>query len=278
MASSTPHGMRDMCEFHRIMINGNEEHSIHGKRIRRDIKEIADREEARGSVRNIKNKPQVEIRIMADRDRAVRFCGFLEKEVCAEPGLRLDGPHTLEGEQAGEYIGFRVIREDELTEMVWALQGAGDVFLMSAEGQKAILGEIKNRDMRKEYSRLAALSVEMESNLKKIVELAGSIEKGERGISGKDQKFRDLCLSQALREPAYPDNTFIQATQDVYYAISDLRESIWKGKDLDFLEKKKMMMEEYKKSIDGRMDEIGPGIGMERVHADKAAKEEAGQR
>lgn len=134
-----------MCEVHRILINGGEEHSVHGRRLRRKIKEIADGGGFRGSVRNIKDKPQVEIRIVGG-EAAENFSGRILKAInegkSGFSGLQMEGPYGLGGEKAGDYHGFKVIREDELTEMVWALQGAGDIFLESAIGQREILGEI----------------------------------------------------------------------------------------------------------------------------------------
>jgi hypothetical protein len=56
------------------------------------------------------------------------------------------------------YRTFEVLREDELTEMVWALQGAGSVFLSSSE---KILDVMVTRDLRKERGLLGALELEV---------------------------------------------------------------------------------------------------------------------
>gem|GEM_PF-6310221 len=130
-----PHYTSPMIQFSRFFIVGNEEHAVHGGRHRREIKKIADKLKVYGSVRNIKNKPQIEIRY-SEKKNAQDFLGEV-LDYATELKLQISTPSSFDEDDEEDYKPFKVIREDELTEMVWALQGAGDVFTQQLQQKKS---------------------------------------------------------------------------------------------------------------------------------------------
>ncbi len=62
-------------------ITGHDETEIHGKSYRVAIKKIATKSKVRGSVRNIKYSPEIEVRVATDEKEAAEFKAVLEQDM-----------------------------------------------------------------------------------------------------------------------------------------------------------------------------------------------------
>ena len=242
-------------------ITGKDETEVHGKAYRVKISKAADKKKISGSVRNIKSIREIEVRVASEEGEASEFKAALEQAMNKdreEEEKLIFGECVHLKEDDGKYQGFSVIREDELTEMVWALQGAGGVFLSSSE---KILDLMVARDFRKERGLLGALGLEVGF----IVKRAGDMITGIQGGKAVKFQFEQDCLRKALVEPAWSDNdTFLQLTSDLFHSInrSDKPEfgsisSEDQVKELDSLRK---VASEYYKIIDDRIEELDKRI------------------
>ncbi len=159
-----------------------------------------------------------------------------------------------------KYRGFDVIREDELTEMVWALQGAGSVFLSSSEKIRDVL---VTRDLKKERGLLGALKLEVGFVIKRVGDMITGIEGGNTDV---EFQFEQDCLRKALVEPAWADNDeFLQLTSDLFHSINRSGkprfESVTRPNQVKELGNVKKVAEEYYKMIDTRLEELDGKIG-----------------
>lgn len=238
----------------RFIICGSEESAVHGKRLRRTIKENADKNKILGSVRNIKFKSHVEVRVIAE---TIEEAKDLKRIITTELGEK--GEYTfgevfvVDGEETDSYREFEVIREDELTEMVWALQGAGDAFVESTKQQKKILETINQRDYKKEYGQLAALLIEVG---RWEMEINSDIDNGKL--------TPDLpinCLKEALIRPPYLNDEFISRTHELFYFLGSINDR--EMQDMSDANKEKHFrklldsdIEKYKGIISRRIEEI----------------------
>lgn len=245
-----------------FVIRGEDETEIHGKRYRSRIREFASKTpEIRGSVKNVKGAPEIEVRLVADdKGKASEFRVQLEQFLNSEREKKLVfGDLRSFEDDAGKYQTFEVIREDELTEMVWALQGAGDVFLSSSERIKELM---VTRDLRKERGLLGALKLEVGFIREKAEEMSKRVS--DNVEVGRFQ-FQQDCLRKALVEPAWADNDdFLQLTSDLFHSINreddEPFESLsphYKLKELENLEK---IASEYYDLLDTRIKELDSKI------------------
>lgn len=254
----------------RFLIKGKDETEVHGIMLRRKIKQMADKEKLCGSVKNIKHKPEIEIKIASNKEDSEKFRESTEKALNEkvkakdeEEKYNFTQLFCIEGEKAEDYKEFAVIREDELTEMVWALQGAGDVFVKSAEIAKKsaetadkILETIINRDIKKEFSRLSALSIEIKAVLNQIENITKNAERNELTLFS----FRNLSLKETLINPIFLDKDFMQTTPEVYNILEYLQSKEFLGLAPEFklkaLEKYKKIIDEYVNIISGRLEQL----------------------
>lgn len=123
-----------------FVLKGADAHDIHGVQLRETIRRIAADKKIAGDVRNIKENGTVLVRcedaqtaIDAFYDEILKiqakdFLISLDTQKSFKRKVTVEPKHDFELPEE-----FAVIREDELTEMVWALQGAGKIF---AAGEK----------------------------------------------------------------------------------------------------------------------------------------------
>jgi hypothetical protein len=242
-------------------ITGKDETEIHGKRYRAAIAKLAIESNILGSVRNVKSKPEIEVRlVLNNKTEALNFINKLEPVLNKnkKEDERLKFSDLYESEDGdGKYNEFNVIREDELTEMVWALQGAGDVFLKSSQ---EILNVMINRDYKKERGLMGALSLEVRYIKKEIDDMT---------IKIKDDKkvkfhFDKHCMQRALVEPPWADNDeFMIITHELFYSISRNEssfESLNVEEKLKELEAINKLVTDYSDRISKRIEEIDKHI------------------
>ena len=113
--------------FRRIMIIGETANSVHGSELREYIQRIANNMSINGQIRNIKGDSKVEIICEGEKEKLDNFFKKIKKlEKCKDKLFNIKEVNNEE--ELFEFKEFKLVREDELSEMVWALQGAGKVF------------------------------------------------------------------------------------------------------------------------------------------------------
>lgn len=123
----------------KVIIEGQTEMDSHGVGLREMISKLASEQvpKVEGKVRNVKGSKIVEIVCRATEDSARGFVERVRKELADSPlidlgklDFKLSSP--MEDQRIEDSIRpgeLEVIREDDLTEMVWALQTAGRAVL-----------------------------------------------------------------------------------------------------------------------------------------------------
>ena len=235
-------------------ITGKDESELHGRQYRVLIKKLADKAQILGSVRNIKYKPQIEVRLdIADKTQAEAIKKQLEdglKSIDTE-AKPLEFGELCQLDDDIKYEEFSVIREDELTEMVWALQGAGEVFYKSSKDIRTVM---VLRDTMKERGLLGALKIEVGFIINRVNTMINDVSADQ---TPEFNFVEQHCLKRALVEPAWIDDKFMQLTNDLFYKVnrSEKAEFASKNKDerLRELQSLKDVAIEYQKSTENRI-------------------------
>ncbi|MFZ0512710.1 MAG: hypothetical protein WAM14_13975, partial [Candidatus Nitrosopolaris sp.] len=112
------------------------------------------------------------------------------------------------------FSDFTIERSDDLSEMVWALRGAGNLFVESTEVLAKIYGKIQERDERTELSRLLALHYELVYNKSHL-----------QNINECRDKISLIALSASIENPILPENEFVMPLTSVVFALTELKNS-----------------------------------------------------
>ncbi len=118
----------------KIIIGDKDSTNLHGVTLREDIKKVAllSAPPIYGQVRNIKETGQVEV-ICKSAEKPLKFRDAIDEEIKSNHliigGATVHDPTYVEDETLKIDDTFKVIREDELTEMTWALRNAGAAVL-----------------------------------------------------------------------------------------------------------------------------------------------------
>ena len=174
----------------RILIKGITPDKVHGVNLREEILIKALSKGVGGYVANIKGTATVEI--IADGKNTKEFLNEI-KRVYGSDGKGHGVIHCWE-ERHVEFDKFEIKREDELTEMVWALRGAGNVF-------QKLIDTIKKQEEEREEKRAQSLEISIESELNTISETLNSIDLGNT-----HPRFRTCCIEHFIVEPPIPIN------------------------------------------------------------------------
>ena len=119
----------------KILVGDKDSTTLHGVTLREDIKKLALKQKILGQIRNIKNTGQVEIVCVSD-SKPIGFFQDISNEIrnndlILEP-ISIDMQDIKISDLENhikESKTFKIIREDELTEMMWALRYAGAAVL-----------------------------------------------------------------------------------------------------------------------------------------------------
>ncbi len=201
----------------RFSIKTNNETEIFGRNNRIAIQKFAKESKINGTVRNLKGKAEIEIFIVAESlDEVLILCEKINNET------QINGQLTTISEatwcKVEDFKDFELIREDELTEMVWALQGAGREFSQTTNKLEKIQQNLEERDGKRRLARLSSLHLEL-GNLKKKIELL----KNSRNTF-ETRKLQYVALEQSIRDPVDGDDEFIQSIHGVYAMVNDIEE------------------------------------------------------
>lgn len=187
----------------RIVIEGKTENDIHGTNLRETIEELGNSLGLRGFARNVKGKNIVEVFFEDDeKNKAETFYDELCKLKARKDKVFQISNIKKPSEQLFDLDNFRIEREDDLTEMVWALQGAGRSFIFSE----------KMREEQRKKSLLISLRHELYSISSHIGDIKTDIK-----LSDVCLEFRVFCIENFLKEPPNDtDPTLLSNLNDLY--------------------------------------------------------------
>jgi len=195
--------MQDLC---RVVIEGKTASAVQGTGLRDAIQEIADNLGAKGQIRNIKGESKVEV--ICEKVHCVR----LKEEI-----LRLDSTQEnvfkikkvdIKEDLFDEFTGFDVVREDDLSEMVWGLQAAGKVFAITEE--------------KREFTRNRSLFKGLELCINSISIHLDQIQSNE-----KRSPMHLFAVEHFLEEPpGNVDDTLLRKLWDLYTLCKNINAGI----------------------------------------------------
>jgi acylphosphatase len=126
----------------KIILEGQTAFDVQGVNLRESIERIAIDMKIEGYVRNKKGTKLVEIVCRGETERdaerlrdAINHRLFVINPLVKHDCIKIQGPqkHDDPAEREDEISGFEIKREDDLAEMVWALQNAGRALLIQSE-------------------------------------------------------------------------------------------------------------------------------------------------
>lgn len=205
----------------KIILEGQTAFDVQGVNLRETVERIAINSGINGYVRNRKGTKLVEVVCKCESEQDVEmFKNAIIRGVSENPlvkcgNIEIRGPKEYNDPviKDDEPNGFEIKREDELTEMVWALQNAG----------KALL--IQNELRQKQQFR--ALDAEMDA----FQEVLNKIEKKNNIYK---EQFALIAIEGFLREPPSKcDSNLIARLYQLYRYAKTINNMIETGGDKD---------------------------------------------
>jgi len=200
----------------KIIIEGRTAYHVQGVNLRESVVSGAYKEGVKCKVRNKKGSKKVEVIFKCeDEKHAILFKKGVSSEIkknrMVEPGYEISEPEAyIDPAITEEDVNdFEIEREDDLTEMVWALQNAG----------KALMIQGKLRD-------------EMHTNALKV-EIEGSKELIGKITNESDVKecFATVAIESCLKEPPWGDLEFAAKLHYLYRYARTINYMIHKNED-----------------------------------------------
>ncbi len=118
-------------QLRRLLIQGMTASTIQGVGLRDKIEALGQEYDIQGQVRNWKGKPLVEVIYQANAEKENLFLEGIRKIIGSMDGVRVE-----DGKNIFDFDSFQAVREDDLTEMVWGLQGAGKLLVTIEESRQ----------------------------------------------------------------------------------------------------------------------------------------------
>ncbi len=226
-------------EYWKIIFKGKTPGDIHGVTFRESVQRVCLMQKFNicGQIRNIKNTDKVEAIFQLEREtkkdvgiiikNIIRFIEeknelFEKKDLDSIRFEKIDDFSVAET----PFTTFEVVREDELTEMMWSLQNAGKAFLLQLK--------------MKEVAQVRALEFELEANK----ELLAKIDDDDNVYN---ECFNYLAVENILREPSMKwKRNFIIKLHHLcayYKVLNHMIETERKKEDMPLDEIRKMLEE-----------------------------------
>lgn len=229
----------------RFLISSDDELLIHGRYCRATIKKDVMNfnknitNPITGFAKNVKGKPEVEVFAVCEEKASVWtfIDNFLTKNEKLS-GFRFptidDIKEVTWGDEYKNIMDFQIKREDDLTEMVWALQGAGQEFKTSSEQIGKILEEIQERDKKKKMSVLQSLNIELHNLYSTLVK----IDSDNPHLHSTEilDELNTLCLESCIKYPPDTNEDFLLPLHETFNIIQGFRSKLKAGKISDALQ------------------------------------------
>lgn len=118
------------------------------------------------------------------------------------------------------FYDFTVERSDDLSEMVWALRGAGIRFKDATDALEKIDKTLIERDRNSAIGRLLTLQNELISNR----ELLASPNRNTRRKNR--ERIKIVALESNIENPSVPKEEFVYPLMEVYSDLLDFRDGL----------------------------------------------------
>jgi|SRR3989344_2422380 len=196
-------------EFH-----GRNLEDLHGLNLRDEIRKIAAKSEIKGIVKNNKEKGTVKVMVEIDDEMAEKFFNkildidnpLIDGKIDMDKSTKTKVSYDSE-KNAPEYKDFHIKREDELTEMVWALQAAGKVF----ENEGRIKAKSLNRALKYGIDDVSAGANEMQNS------------------QGHERKFVLISIENYLAQCPSDNEDLMYNLYDLYQFCQEINNSTTPG-------------------------------------------------
>jgi acylphosphatase len=220
----------------RMVFWGATDMDVQGVYLRQIIKEIADSKElcVKGHTRNLKDG-SVEVLCECDKATADKLFSSI-KQSSVFKRIKIDENKCESPTQKiFAFESFEIVREDDLKEMVWALQGAGRIF--------------KEQDDIKKEEALRGLFYELRSMSDYAQEM---LEKNDH-----KRTFRMLSMENIMTcPPSGIDETIVSQIGDLYQRCSEINGMI-KGPVSEDLKKELQEVLSLSSKLEDRLNKKG---------------------
>jgi acylphosphatase len=234
--------------INRFIISGD---NVQGVQLRESFVKAANNLQLKGQIRNLPNGEVEIIFLFKENEEDIRKCITQALVKLAEKGL-LDGEETksiringekidsfhssnLTDEKTEEYLevnNFILVREHELKETAWALQGAGRVFFVAAEKVDSLLG-YKEKEVRGRLESVKRELLHIQSHMENVDE--------------------PICLKQFIADPLIDITAGKSEEKDLIRGLIEFYHDYvsYKKRKTSTQEAEKEFIERIKKLIEG---------------------------
>jgi acylphosphatase len=220
----------------RILLDGITSYAIQGINLRENIEEYvrmnigAQGIRPKGKISNLKNG-QVEIIFCgekSDLDKLAEYLDNLKRSDDKQQGKVIRKKETYDIQiESDAFDDFTVERSDDLSEMVWALRGAGIRFEHSTEALKKIHTSLEERDKNTAIGKLLTLHFELMHNIRLIASIKNV--KGKK----KGKGIITVALRANIENPAVATKIqFVYTLGEVYSDLADFEDGILSDTDI----------------------------------------------
>ena len=197
----------------RIIIEGETASSVQGAELRETVQEIAGKIGIKGQIRNVKGKPKVEI--ICEKEKSDLLFKEIERLKERKDTLFKIKNVTKTDKLFDDFQDFDVVREDDLSEMVWALQGAGKVFYFAEKMRQ----ETRKKSL---FTALKSCITNISMNLDEIIS-------GE-----KSSRFHLFAIEHFLKEPPLGVDSILERNLwDLYDVCQEVNTLLTDRKEFD---------------------------------------------
>jgi acylphosphatase len=208
----------------RIILEGMTSYAIQGINLRENIEEYvkthlgSEGQRPKGKISNLKNG-QVEIIFHGERSDLDKLMKYLDKPILPSKRRRevsvIKRKESYDIQIDSETLSeFAIERSDDLSEMVWALRGAGIRFKNATDALKELHDTLQERDKNTAIGRLLTLRDELLYNSILLTRIKNNKRLKERARIV--EKIKTTALNSNIENPAVPTRKFVQTLGEVY--------------------------------------------------------------
>jgi acylphosphatase len=214
----------------RVIIKAITSYAIQGINLREKTEEYVrtqlnhDKIRVKGKISNLKNG-DVELIFCGKKSDLSKLLDHLSKSTVIRKGqsevevIKETPCYEIETESEA-FSDFTVERSDDLSEMVWALRGAGIRFKDATDALEKIDKTLIERDRNSAIGRLLTLQNELISNR----ELLASPNRNTRRKNR--ERINIVALESNIENPAVPKEEFVYPLMEVYSDLLDFRDGL----------------------------------------------------
>ena len=202
-------------ESKRLIVTGSTSYAIQGINLRERIEQFVRNKinhnslRVKGKIANLKNG-KVEIVFCGKESDRKRLMSYLK----SINDIKDTQIHDYQVDE--EFSNFTVERSDDLSEMVWALRGAGNRFVETTKALQDIHKTLEERDKNTAVGRLLTLYYELLHNRDLII----------RASRRNRRRINTNALEANIKNPAISERNFVYLLSEIYSDFLDFGEGI----------------------------------------------------